>query len=77
MQEQVEPEIELERDAINNQPLTLNLLVKIVKKIQKLHLSEIEGKEVIICLGLTGCGKSTMLTSLVYGPGSLEEQRVE
>lgn len=43
-----------------------------MKKVLKEQLSQIEGKEVILAIGQTGCGKSTMLTALVYGPDSLK-----
>lgn len=34
-------------------------------------------KEIVVALGNPGCGKSTMMTSLVYGPHSLERKKVE
>ena len=35
-------------------------------------LKKIEGKNLIICFGTTGSGKSTMLNSLIYGADALE-----
>lgn len=39
-------------------------------------LDLIKGHEIILAIGNTGCGKSTMLTSLVFGPGALEEREI-
>ena len=44
----------------------VNTLQKAFKTIQSL-----EGKSVILCLGYTGCGKSTMLNSLLHGSDKL------
>jgi predicted GTPase len=35
-------------------------------------LKKVEGKNVILCFGTTGCGKSTMLNSVIHGAGALE-----
>lgn len=35
-------------------------------------VSHVNGKDIIVCLGNTGSGKTTMLNSLVHGPESLE-----
>lgn len=40
-------------------------------------LQKIEGKNIILAVGNTGCGKSTMLTSLMYGPEALEIKKIE
>ena len=40
-------------------------------------LDEINNKNIVIALGDTGCGKSTMLTALVFGPEALEEKNVK
>ena len=32
--------------------------------------------DLIVAIGNTGCGKSTMLTSLIYGCDSLKESRI-
>ena len=46
---------------------TLENIVLILEEAFK-YLSKIEGKNIILAVGNTGCGKSTMLTSLMYGP---------
>ena len=48
----------------------------------KLHLMQKELKilskgNIVLVVGYTGCGKSTMLSSLIYGPKSLELTKVE
>ena len=35
------------------------------------YLDQYSGSELILTLGTSGCGKSTMLNSLVYGPDLL------
>ena len=48
-----------------------------MKKVLREQLNQIEGKEVILAIGQTGCGKSTMLTALVYGPQALQQEKLE
>jgi len=48
----------------------------------KLHLMQKELKilskgNIVLVVGYTGCGKSTMLSSLIYGPKTLELTKVE
>ena len=52
----------------------INDLVEMVDylKMAKEQLSIIKDGNVILVLGNTGCGKSTMLSSIVYGPDNLE-----
>ena len=41
-------------------------------------LKQIEGSDdLIMAIGNTGCGKSTLITSLIYGPEALEEKMIE
>ena len=40
-------------------------------------LNNLENKDIIVGLGNTGCGKSTMLTSLVYGTEALVNKEME
>ena len=42
-----------------------------------LNLKQLENKDIILAIGNTGCGKSTMLTSLMYGPQSLKLQKID
>lgn len=37
----------------------------------------VEGQDVVVALGNTGCGKSTMFTSLIYGSDALELKVLE
>lgn len=50
----------------------VNTLQKAFKTIQSL-----DGKSVILCLGYTGCGKSTMLNSLLHGSDKLVSKNIE
>ena len=39
------------------------------------RLDVMDNKDIVIALGYTGCGKSSMLNSLLLGPESLEKQK--
>ena len=41
------------------------------------NLKKLQSKNIILAVGNTGCGKSTMLTSLMYGPESLETIKID
>ena len=41
------------------------------------NLKKLQNKNIILAVGNTGCGKSTMLTSLMYGPESLEMIKID
>lgn len=45
--------------------------------LKKIDLIQFKKKQAIIAVGNTGCGKSTMLNGLMYGPLELEEVMVE
>ena len=77
-----------EPDVMSNpiQQLQKNIVMKEVKTLNdivvKLHLMQKELKilskgNIVLVVGYTGCGKSTMLSSLIYGPDSLELTKVE
>lgn len=34
-------------------------------------------QDVVLAIGTTGCGKSTMLNSLIWGPESLEIKKID
>ena len=53
-------------------PHRLYQIVSILKA-ALIDLENIDGKDLVIVLGNTGCGKSTMLNSLLLGPESLHE----
>lgn len=55
---------------------TLTNLVSILKwAFEKVKC--VEGQDVVVALGNTGCGKSTMFTSLIYGSDALELKILE
>ena len=56
-------------------PLNIKTLKDCLAKAFK-ALDLIKGHEMIVAIGNTGCGKSTMLTSLVFGPAALEEREI-
>ena len=66
----------LSRKAVALKKATLNNLVETLRPAFEL-LEVIKGKNVIICFGNTGCGKSTMLNSLIHGSKSLKYMRIE
>lgn len=47
----------------------MDLLEEVIESLKIL-----KDADVVLVLGNTGCGKSTMLSSLIYGPHSLEEK---
>ena len=66
-------EIDIQKELIMKMPLTVKVLQEqLTRAFTVLEL--IRGHHVILAVGNTGCGKSTMLTSLVFGPDSLEEK---
>lgn len=54
--------------------VTLDNLVMILEEGYK-TLSEVNNANLILAIGSTGCGKSTMLTSLIFGPDALEVKK--
>jgi len=50
---------------------SLENIVAILEQAFK-SLEFLNDKNIILAVGNTGCGKSTMLTSLMYGPEALE-----
>ena len=66
----------LSKESISSLPLTLENLMNVLKQayeyLDNVGLSKNASQNnLIVAIGNTGCGKSTMLTSLVYGPESL------
>lgn len=61
---------ELTREYIQNLEMTLENFVRTLQKAFQ-NLEYLKGKNIILALGYTGCGKSTMLNSLLFGPESL------
>lgn len=56
-------------------PFRLYEIVSILKA-ALIDLEKIEDKDIILVLGNTGCGKSTMLNSLLLGSDCLEETKI-
>ena len=56
-----------------------NNLTNLIVVIQdmKNKLKEAENQDVILAIGSTGCGKSTMLNSLIWGPESMSLKSID
>jgi ABC-type nitrate/sulfonate/bicarbonate transport system ATPase subunit len=65
----------MEKEAIQNLPCTLEHIARCLNSAFK-ALQQVNDKNVIMAIGNTGCGKSTMLNGLVLGPESLEETTI-
>lgn len=64
----------MERKAIEKMSLNLENLIDLLKESMNcIPKFDQNGKELIIVFGYTGCGKSTMLNSLSFGPESLKK----
>ena len=61
----------LNLENIKKPPLTLSNMHRYLEKAFE-YIDIVSGGQAVIALGNTGCGKSTMLTSLMYGKESLE-----
>ena len=53
----------------------LNLVVVIHEISQK--LPQAKDQDVVLAIGSTGCGKSTMLNAILWGPESLSVQKID
>lgn len=40
-------------------------------------LADNQLSDIVLAVGNTGCGKSTLFSALVFGPDALEEKRIE
>lgn len=77
---QPEEILTLDKEKILQMPCTLGNLIEILKRAQSYileHVPNLQDGNLIVAIGNTGCGKSTMLTSLIYGTDSLQELRIE
>ena len=63
----------LDKDQIARRTFTLRYLWLCLLKIFP-ELSVFKGRDSVLAIGNTGCGKSTMLSALIYGPEQLEVQ---
>lgn len=66
----------LSQEQVMKMPHKLYEIVSILKA-AFLNLDHIWDEDLIIVLGNTGCGKSTMINSLLFGPDSLHETYVK
>ena len=60
----------------NYKDFTLKNVVNACKEVFP-TIEQADDKEIIVALGNPGCGKSTLFTSLVHGPTSLERKKVQ
>ena len=67
-----------DKEQIKQLPVTLSNLVKVCKlAFDQIEKTGIQGKGLILALGNTGCGKSTMISSLVFGAKRHEVKKVK
>ena len=67
----------LTKQMVKDKKLTLKNLVKYLSAALK-ALKPIENAEdIVLAIGNTGCGKSTMIISLLYGHECLEEKAIQ
>ena len=61
---------------IEKMAINLNNLVSVLGDAFNL-VNKCKFGNIVLAIGATGCGKSTMLTSLVFGAESLEKRSIE
>ena len=66
----------LNKEVIKHKAVSLDNLVMILEEAYK-KLNDINHANLILAIGSTGCGKSTMLTSLMFGPDALENKKTK
>ena len=59
------------KEYVKNLSLSLENIVKVSEEAFK-KISHLKNFDLLLALGNTGCGKSTMITSLVFGHENLE-----
>lgn len=64
----------LDKEKIKDMNVSLDNLVMILEEAYKM-LNEVNHANLILAIGSTGCGKSTMLNSLMFGADSLEMKK--
>ena len=68
----------LTKDVILNMKSNLSSLVKCLEKAYAdINIDKYANKNLVIAIGNTGCGKSTMLSSLLFGPDSLMIKKIK
>lgn len=68
------PDDILNKEKIKDKAVSLDNLVMILDEAYK-TLTNINHANLILAIGSTGCGKSTMLTSLMFGSDALEMKK--
>jgi predicted GTPase len=61
-----------DRELVSDKQCSLENLVYTLEPAYKL-LEPYKGRSLILCFGTTGCGKSTMLNSVLYGSNTLQK----
>ena len=61
----------MSKETILEMSPTLTNVTQILDNVTK-RLIQAHGADLLICIGNTGCGKSTILASLIYGPSKME-----
>jgi len=73
-----EPLIDLHPEDVKAMSVNLeNLQYCLERAFNYIDKYKIHNKNTVLCLGNTGCGKSTMITALIYGKQVLEQKRKE
>lgn len=68
-------DLQVGKSELENKTCDLRNLIFYLEKIFDL-LNIFKDKNLILPIGYTGCGKSTLITSLVFGPESLEKKAI-
>lgn len=62
-----------DKEVVKKLPLTLDNVIKVCEVVlEKIKEQKIENETLLLAIGNTGCGKSTMISSLVFGPNRHE-----
>ena len=64
--------MKIDKDSLKNMECNLVNLAMVLYKVFE-QLDAADRADLVLAIGNTGCGKSTMLSSVVFGPGYLEE----
>ena len=64
-----------DKAVVRNLQLSLENIVNVSESAFK-KIDHLKEKELLLAFGNTGCGKSTMISSLVFGPDKLELKAV-
>lgn len=64
----------LSKEEVKKMPMTLDNMVLVLEQAYR-TLQHINDANLILAVGNTGCGKSTMMTSLMFGSDALEVKK--